>query len=246
MAERLKAAVLKTVSGVTHSGVRIPLPPPRFPALNHLVGWNSWCGEAATWPGSAPIRWGLPGRGVHRLDAASSDGPPFQPPPVKRDAGPHDLDQSEGPGSLQKAINRSQYTATGKRQDTPVVPLLKGIEQQHQRYRREPEYRQAIHCPSVPFIPAGQSRFAQPEPFAAARVPQSARQRTALRCILLDMIQAIRGAHGNHWRLRQCRLPCPQAIPDHGKVRLPTASRSCSSAVRYAAIVCRQASWVAR
>ena len=28
MAERLKAAVLKTVSGVTHSGVRIPLPPP--------------------------------------------------------------------------------------------------------------------------------------------------------------------------------------------------------------------------
>ena len=28
MAERLKAAVLKTVSGETHSGVRIPLPPP--------------------------------------------------------------------------------------------------------------------------------------------------------------------------------------------------------------------------
>ncbi len=28
MAEGLKAAVLKTVSGVTHSGVRIPLPPP--------------------------------------------------------------------------------------------------------------------------------------------------------------------------------------------------------------------------
>jgi hypothetical protein len=28
MAEWLKAAVLKTVSGVTHSGVRIPLPPP--------------------------------------------------------------------------------------------------------------------------------------------------------------------------------------------------------------------------
>jgi hypothetical protein len=30
MAERSKAAVLKTVSGVTHSGVRIPLPPPVF------------------------------------------------------------------------------------------------------------------------------------------------------------------------------------------------------------------------
>jgi phosphoribosylformylglycinamidine synthase subunit PurS len=28
MAERLKAAVLKTVNGVTRSGVRIPLPPP--------------------------------------------------------------------------------------------------------------------------------------------------------------------------------------------------------------------------
>jgi hypothetical protein len=30
MAEWLKAAVLKTVSGVTRSGVRIPLPPPIF------------------------------------------------------------------------------------------------------------------------------------------------------------------------------------------------------------------------
>jgi hypothetical protein len=33
MAERSKAAVLKTVSGVTHSGVRIPLPPPVFKNL---------------------------------------------------------------------------------------------------------------------------------------------------------------------------------------------------------------------
>ena len=33
MAERLKAAVLKTVSGVTHSGVRIPLPPPEIQRL---------------------------------------------------------------------------------------------------------------------------------------------------------------------------------------------------------------------
>jgi hypothetical protein len=30
MAEWLKAAVLKTVSGVTRSGVRIPLPPPSY------------------------------------------------------------------------------------------------------------------------------------------------------------------------------------------------------------------------
>ena len=30
MAERSMAAVLKTVSGVTHSGVRIPLPPPFY------------------------------------------------------------------------------------------------------------------------------------------------------------------------------------------------------------------------
>jgi hypothetical protein len=30
MAERLKAAVLKTVNGVTRSGVRIPLPPPKY------------------------------------------------------------------------------------------------------------------------------------------------------------------------------------------------------------------------
>ena len=36
MAERLNAAVLKTVSGVTHSGVRIPLPPP-FICRNSIV-----------------------------------------------------------------------------------------------------------------------------------------------------------------------------------------------------------------
>ncbi len=33
MAEWLKAAVLKTVSGVTRSGVRIPLPPPDLSLL---------------------------------------------------------------------------------------------------------------------------------------------------------------------------------------------------------------------
>jgi hypothetical protein len=30
MAERFKAAVLKTVDGETHPGVRIPLPPPNY------------------------------------------------------------------------------------------------------------------------------------------------------------------------------------------------------------------------
>src|SRR5439155_10385399 len=35
MAERSKAAVLKTVSGVTHSGVRIPLPPPVLNSHGH-------------------------------------------------------------------------------------------------------------------------------------------------------------------------------------------------------------------
>ena len=39
MAEWLKAAVLKTVSGVTRSGVRIPLPPPRnFASKRCIVG----------------------------------------------------------------------------------------------------------------------------------------------------------------------------------------------------------------
>ena len=37
MAEWLKAAVLKTVSGVTHSGVRIPLPPPESDLRAHWV-----------------------------------------------------------------------------------------------------------------------------------------------------------------------------------------------------------------
>jgi hypothetical protein len=34
MGERLKPAVLKTVSGVTRSGVRIPLPPPNHECPN--------------------------------------------------------------------------------------------------------------------------------------------------------------------------------------------------------------------
>ena len=34
MAEWLKAAVLKTVNGVTRSGVRIPLPPPENKRVN--------------------------------------------------------------------------------------------------------------------------------------------------------------------------------------------------------------------
>ena len=38
MAEWLKAAVLKTVSGVTRSGVRIPLPPPARFEISFGVG----------------------------------------------------------------------------------------------------------------------------------------------------------------------------------------------------------------
>ena len=42
MAEWSKAAVLKTVSGVTRSGVRIPLPPPLdLLRLFRLQGWFS-------------------------------------------------------------------------------------------------------------------------------------------------------------------------------------------------------------
>ena len=44
MAERSKAAVLKTVSGVTHSGVRIPLPPPSLGRRNRLpYQLHSYC-----------------------------------------------------------------------------------------------------------------------------------------------------------------------------------------------------------
>jgi hypothetical protein len=42
MGEWLKPAVLKTVSGVTRSGVRIPLPPPRYerPLLGPARGFR--------------------------------------------------------------------------------------------------------------------------------------------------------------------------------------------------------------
>ena len=49
MAERSKAAVLKTVSGVTHSGVRIPLPPPPGYCLLSL----------AALPAGAPVAFAL-------------------------------------------------------------------------------------------------------------------------------------------------------------------------------------------
>ena len=45
MAEWLKAAVLKTVSGATRSGVRIPLPPPylkKRAAANRAFGPSSY------------------------------------------------------------------------------------------------------------------------------------------------------------------------------------------------------------
>ena len=40
MAERLKAAVLKTVNGETRSGVRIPLPPPYASSIK-IRPWSS-------------------------------------------------------------------------------------------------------------------------------------------------------------------------------------------------------------
>jgi hypothetical protein len=48
MAEWLKAAVLKTVSGVTRSGVRIPLPPPEKKRVSGLaVGIETAVGLSA-------------------------------------------------------------------------------------------------------------------------------------------------------------------------------------------------------
>jgi hypothetical protein len=50
MGEWLKPAVLKTVSGVTRSGVRIPLPPPFI--IFAPRGPDRLTRKAATWPGS--------------------------------------------------------------------------------------------------------------------------------------------------------------------------------------------------
>ena len=80
--------------------------------------------------------------------AGSSGSAAFEPPPMKGDTGPHDLDQSEWPGSLEEAVSRSQYTGTGKPQDAPVVPLLECVEEQHRRDSQQPEYRQSTHFPS--------------------------------------------------------------------------------------------------
>ena len=46
MAEWLKAAVLKTVSGVTRSGVRIPLPPPVQSVADTISA--SWISDASS------------------------------------------------------------------------------------------------------------------------------------------------------------------------------------------------------
>jgi hypothetical protein len=59
MAEWLKAAVLKTVSGVTRSGVRIPLPPPSFQSVT--FGWSLLKMAWQLWPVDemcmSSIRW---------------------------------------------------------------------------------------------------------------------------------------------------------------------------------------------
>src|ERR1039457_4849080 len=50
MGEWLKPAVLKTVSGVTRSGVRIPLPPPNSSAPPPRRGKLPWWTQAAEAP----------------------------------------------------------------------------------------------------------------------------------------------------------------------------------------------------
>jgi hypothetical protein len=61
MGEWLKPAVLKTVSGVTRSGVRIPLPPPLYLFYNQLVRmyFTRHCGGIATRScAEGPSGWG--------------------------------------------------------------------------------------------------------------------------------------------------------------------------------------------
>ena len=59
MAERSKAAVLKTVSGVTHSGVRIPLPPPSSGRRNRLPHQLHSYGLSPPLPAGAPFGFAL-------------------------------------------------------------------------------------------------------------------------------------------------------------------------------------------
>src|SRR5215467_13818849 len=57
MAEWLKAAVLKTVSGVTRSGVRIPLPPPCdfCPTLRHGAYYRAKLSLFPKFPPRGPL-----------------------------------------------------------------------------------------------------------------------------------------------------------------------------------------------
>jgi hypothetical protein len=53
MAEWLKAAVLKTVNGVTRSGVRIPLPPPDIELTPQMAGSRELIDRESRWrPGT--------------------------------------------------------------------------------------------------------------------------------------------------------------------------------------------------
>ena len=53
MAEWLKAAVLKTVSGVTRSGVRIPLPPPNISDRMDVTPHHLLLGSPEEWSDAA-------------------------------------------------------------------------------------------------------------------------------------------------------------------------------------------------
>ena len=75
----------------------------------------------------------------------------FGPPAPDCDAGPDGLYESKRPSSLKETVSRSQDARASERQDVPMAPLFKCIEDQHRRYCNQSKDSQSIHFRNLRF-----------------------------------------------------------------------------------------------
>jgi len=117
----------------------------------------------------------------------------FGPPAPDCDGGPDGLYESKRPSSLKETVSRSQDARTSERQDVPMAPLFKCIEDQHRRYCNQSKDSQSIHFRNVRFSRAVwnslsvffvdwiEARVREPLGTSNARVPPR-----HLLCVALD------------------------------------------------------------
>jgi hypothetical protein len=69
----------------------------------------------------------------------------FDSPAPHGDHCPDGLDHPEGPCPLQESIGRTERTGDRKAKDVPGTAVFERIEDEHGRYREQPEGRERVH-----------------------------------------------------------------------------------------------------